>query len=373
MTETHRGQFFYLNLVLLMTLFSGYVLTTGLGIIPGDLAKNSVRISSGILAIISILLSGGFDKKTLFPIYLCIIMFLINENSILLNIIFLTIIVRSMLTLNHRYSSLAFFLASGSAVIVHLTAYYGGLVTSVVSEFGGRTRSALGFANPNQLALVYLSLVFSATYLYFHWKSKWVTTSLLLSIVVSISMIEAGDSRTSLFSLFMLFGLVLIAKISGATRVEKIFAIMAMTAPIVASAITLFLTFGAEAWLDEMLSFRPYMFSSFVSMVTFTEIWFGWEMTDEITVDNSYLALVSAVGLPISMIIIAILSRRLFYVKASHAPLVISIALAGVFESFIVRPEIPLGLMFFTIALAGSKDPKREFHRSRQSLTGVSR
>src|SRR5690606_39204465 len=118
--------------------------------------------------------------------------------------------------------------------------------------------------------------------------------------------------------------------------------------PIVASGITFFLATTNDPMLDIVLSFRPSLFAAFLSTVTWQDLLFGWRPDESITLDNGYLALLSSIGVPTFIVVILIMVRQLSAINPALLSIAGVILIASIFESFIVRPEIPLSVMLFS-------------------------
>lgn len=84
-----------------------------------------------------------------------------------------------------------------------------------------------------------------------------------------------------------------------------------------------------------------------MSAASVPDLIFGWASSDG--VDNLFLMLLSGFGAIGLTVIVLFISARTFKMRVEFAPLVISLMVMSVFESFLVRPEIPSSVLFMSL------------------------
>lgn len=195
---------FILNALMMTLMFVGYVLTTGLEVVTSDAVKFVVRGLVAVIAISIILHGRMIQTSIVLTIYLFLIFWVINQNEIAANLLFLIVIVSSINRLSEKDAAVVFLVSSAAAVLFHILLLSAGIVSTSAVQVGERERSALGFANANQFALVYLTLICSAFFVYKQVKTKWALLVLFGSLALSGWMMKIADSRTSMFSVVIL-------------------------------------------------------------------------------------------------------------------------------------------------------------------------
>lgn len=350
MTITRQRMMFFLSILMMTLMFSGYVLTTGLEIIASEGAKAVIRAVVFLLSIIIIFIGQSLRWNIVISSYLALSLLILNQNLIALNLLFLLFMVASLNRLPERQVAIVFLIASIVTVMLHIMLVSLGMVSTVSTDVGERTRSALGFANANQFALVYLTLICSNFFVHLQFRTRGSLLMLGGALILSLHMMQIADSRTSIFSVLLLITLVCFSIISSKNRMAtKIFVCSMASIPMWACIITFYLISNTDPLLDIALSFRPSLFAEFMSTVSWQNLILGWNPVNDGNVDNAYLMLLSAVGLPVFILIILLLMIRLAGINPYLLPIAAVVLIASIFESFLVRPEIPLSVLFFSL------------------------
>jgi hypothetical protein len=345
-----------LNIAALTVLYSGYLLTTGTGAIAGTAEKAIFRLLAVSLIILSIIMQGRVSLKYLLWMPLLLALLLLNESPIAINAIFLILISFVFQRLSQHEVAVTLLIPTLVMVGLHLLLWGGGMATTVVTDFDGRVRSAVGFSNANQASVVYLSLVVAALF----YKETYPTRTARILFVVSFLMasfiVTLTDSRTTMFSL----GLLAALHLSGALLLRfqsyrVAIKALASISPLIGCAVTYFVTTSQDQSLNIALSLRPEFFAEFVYGISATEFLFGWSRTDLIGVDNFFLMLLSGLGAAGSTLVIISMIALINRIQARHAPLIIVMMAASIFESFLLRPELPISAVFLQVLLAAGR------------------
>lgn len=340
----------------MLVLVMGYFLTTGIEIIDSTIAKTVFRVIVGALALFNIFLGRTIRPIYIFGAIMLVLMLMLNQNVIAGNMIFLLILVASMERSTEKDTALAFFIPCALVVSVHLIFLTTGTITQQFTTFDGRTRSLLGFVNPNQLSIVYLSLAFTAIYLHLQFRSFKSMMALFLALLIVLPVVAQSGSRTSLFSL----GLVVLSYpiwflFLKVKHLRSIIGYLGSFAPITAAIISFYLAQNTNPSLNMSLSLRPEFFHLFLSHATFIDLVFGWSPAMGQPIDNAFLLLLSVVGAPFFVAIIIYISIAFMRLESIYLPLAFMMIFSSIFESFLLRPEIPLSSLFLLLIIRKPK------------------
>lgn len=343
----------YLNLTALSALFVGYLLTTGTGIIESSLLQHTFRVLAVSIAVMHVALAGRVNLLLLLLIVVTVILFSLNQSTIALNLIFLLLISASVRLLSEQSAAWNLFLSSALVVTIHLVLFSAGALSIGTYEVGERVRAVLGFANPNQAAIIYLSLVVGAAFLYATTPS-WRTLALFVSsAVVAAPPIFLTGSRTSLFALgALIIGQITVSFVHRGRFFSAAIRFVGFFSPLLAAGLSVLILASADYTLDDLLSARPWFFAQFIQDVKFHELMLGWNTQGRSEVDNVYLMLLSACGAVGSIIVILALSVGMLTIPTQRIPIAVVLLVAGIFEAFLIRPELPASVillaLFFT-------------------------
>lgn len=333
---------FFSGLIMLVILFSGYILTSGLTIIDSETLKNIIRIVVFAVGVFSLLGKKCIPAGSVLAILLGFLFFFINQSQFAINFSFLFFMILVTNDLEERHLALIVFLSTLCGILLHLVVLGLGVINAIPYEIGSRSRFTLGFNNANQLALIYLSWAISAAYLHFQYRTKWTMFSFVVAASSSGLAIYLSNSRTSLIALILLLSWMPLLR-------GRIFLKLTIFAgrfmPYVVVALTFAIVLNNDSSLNELLSNRPTFFSDFISSPDWLGYIFGWQNLTNITVDNAYLLLLSAMGAPFFLFAIVLLSKRIKSVDPVIIPIISTLLFVSVFESFLIRPEVPLALI----------------------------
>lgn len=345
-----------LNVVALTILFVGYLLTTGTGLLDSDGLKAIFRISSLLVLLSNLFVDGEIKVKFLVAILLIAFSLLLSQSPFSLNIIFLLLITASLSRLNLKELAITLIIPTLIVVGVHLLLLTTGKISAEEVQVADRTRSSFGFANPNQVSVVYFSLVMISTFLDIAFKRRFSFLLMLASYFLAFSIFLVTDSRTSLLSIIFLAFLTLFNHIFHKNKFYRFIVFFSgFLAPILAAVITIYITNSAGTELDIILSLRPYFFSEFITTASASDIVFGWRDPDDSAVDNLFLPLLSAVGIIGCVGIIFFIAVRTYKMQFEFIPLIATLMIASIFESFLLRPEIPSSVLFMAMLFSPLK------------------
>ncbi len=344
--DCHRRSVF-LNITALAILFVGYFLTTGTGVINSDALKSYFRLVS-LLIFLGNIFAGGVIK----PFFVNVIIFLIfalilSQSAIAINVIFLVLIAASLQKLNIKELAITLLTPTMLVILLHILLLITGRISGEAIVTADRTRSSFGFDNPNQVSAIYFSFVCISIFTYVAFKNKKSFFLLITSSIWALYLFLAADSRTSLLGLLVVLSLIIFNFIFKNNYFYLKFSfILALLSPIMGVIITIFLINSAGTEVDIILSLRPYFFSELLKSATLSEILLGWDIKDGAAIDNLFLMLLSAIGVIGCIVMIFWVSFRFYKMKPEFHPLVTTLMYASVFESFLIRPEIPCAVLF---------------------------
>lgn len=341
-----------LSFLMLSVLFIGYMLTTGLEILSDTNAvKLVIRICVVLLAMLIVFFRRRVSQAMIMFFILSVTLFLVNQNQFAINVAFLWLIVAALKCVNSRQFALMVFTSSLLSVVVHWIALATGVVSIVSVEIGDRVRYTLGFANANQLALIYFSLAICSAYYYLTYRTKTSLILLILCSALSMVMIYVSGSRTFLAALIVLTILLVFTKWN---YIKRIIVRFGSIVPLVSLLLTVFLIANNNMTYNLLLSYRPAFFNDFLKNTSWLDYVIGWNYNTDVTVDNAYLLMLAALGGPLFVLLLVLISIRVLSVDPKVVPILAILLLSSVTESFLVRPEIPVSVIFFWLLFSGN-------------------
>lgn len=332
-----------MSIVLMMVfLYMGFILFTALKFVEGDNLQLFFRLAAMGLGLISI-----FFHRVNFSLFLFlvpgIVLYFINENPLVYNVLFLVVILQSLRGFEPRFMFLSLLLCSLLGVATHLYLYLTGQLSLEINVIGDRARYAMGFANPNLLALSYFSVAVNAIFVWNSTENRSLKILATFCAIASLPFIFYSDSRTfsAAICFLIMAGLLFKSKLAG-----KIIRPVVIALPFFGSFLTFYLTSGVDYSLDELLSSRPSYFKYYFDRASLWDFFVGWFLTSRDTVDNAYLLLLGAIGFPLALISCFWISRRMHQAFFYALPFLGAMLFISVFESVLIRPEIPVTILF---------------------------
>lgn len=349
----HDRRTLLFNVAALVILFVGYFLTTGTRLIESYGTKDAFRFVALLLFLWNIVLGRAIRMKLAVALFVLLISFALSQFQMVVNILFLLLISASLYRLNGREVAVAFLVPTLIVVFLHAVLLNAGQLVGQSTDFAGRTRSTLGFTNANQASAIYLSFVILAVFTHLQFRTKASLSLLIMSFVVAFAVFQITDTRTATFALLLLLLFQFLEFLFHRLKAyRKFLLLVGVTLPFFASAITYYLTTAADPALDVLLSLRPYFFAEFMRTVTVFDFLLGWSTVDNTGVDNLFLMLLSSVGVIGYLIIIVIISDLIFHLNPKFIPIVIVLMIVSIFESFLIRPEIPVSAFFLYLLMS---------------------
>ncbi len=352
MAKAPNRALFVSSTIVLSLLFIGYFLTTGTGLIEDPIFREIFRFASLALTVANILIFRQMRPSHILLASILILLFTINQSIILANLLFLGLITISLMRLSARECAYAIIVPIAILILLHVLTLNLGIISSQVNVFQGRTRSYLGFFNPNQASAFYLSLCFAALIFSKNTSKTWGKIAFLVSLGALFVVTQQTDTRTAMFAALIMVTIEVANYVfrnftfyKGALRVS------ALAAPITAAMATYFIATTNTYQMNDILSLRPYFFAEFLEGVGQAEILFGWHSYDR-GVDNALLMLLSSVGLFGALLILGWVSYRSALVDTRFLSAFLAIMLASTVESHLIRPEIPISVIFLQLLFA---------------------
>lgn len=336
-----------LNVAALVILFVGYFLTTGTAVIESEGAKGAFRFVALLLILANIILGRAIKVQYMVALLFLQVVFALNQSQMVVNMMFLLLISASLYRLNGKEVAVVFLVAASTVLLLHIVLLNTGQLLDQSTEVEGRSRSTLGFTNANQASAIYLSFVILAIFAYHQFRTKASLFLVIMSFIATIFVFQITDTRTAMFALLILLLFQILDFLLHRLRTYRIsFLFFAVGSPFFASAITFYLTTSTDPAMNILLSLRPYFFAEFMRDVTTTDFILGWSAFNNSGVDNLYLMMLSAVGAFGYFLIILIISYRIFRMNPKFMPIAIVLMAVSIFESFLIRPEIPVSALF---------------------------
>jgi len=341
------------NVTAFAILFVGYFLTTGTKLIESYGAKDAFRFVAVLLFLWNIILERKIRVNTAVSLFVLLIFFTLGQFQIVINMVFLVLILASIDRLNAKEVAVAFLVPTIIVVLLHAMLFNTGQLVGQSTEFAGRTRSTLGFTNANQASAIYLSFVILAVFSHLQFRTKASLFLLITSFIVAFAVFQITDTRTATLALFFFLLLQILEFLFHRLKAYRnSILFVGVTLPFIASAITYYLTISEDPDLDILLSLRPYFFAKFMNNATVLDFLLGWSTVDNTGVDNLFLMLLSGVGAIGYLIIMLIISYLIFHLNPKFISIVIVLMIVSIFESFLIRPEIPVSALFLHLLIS---------------------
>ena len=336
-----------MNTAAFSILFIGYFLTTGTEFFVSDIAKVAFRSLALLIFLANIVAQRSIRARYILVLLLLYSILALNQSQIAFNIVYLILISASMHRMSGKEVALSLLIPTVLVFGLHFVLLSTGQLSAQITEFSGRTRSTLGFTNANQASAIYLSLVILSVFTHIQYSKRASFFLMLFSYIMTLFVLLSTDSRTVMFALplllmFQIFGFLFFRFKSY----RRLLILMGALTPLIGSLVTFYLATTSDPILNIILSLRPYFFALFIDSVSPYDFIFGWRPADNSGVDNLYLMLLSGVGAVGFFFIILSGSYFIFRMDPRIIPLVVVLLIISVFESFLLRPEIPISALF---------------------------
>lgn len=339
-----------LNTTALSTLFVGYLLSSALPTFNSDDFKIIIRLSCALLLSWNLIVAGVVNIKFLMAGIFAVAFAIVSRSPFGINIIFLLLIAASLHQLDRERLAYALLIPVAMAVVLHLVLLVSGVISTEVMQIAERERSSFGLLNPNQVSAIYFSFVGVSTFFHFLLRRRASFLLVIVANLIAFYIFIESDSRTSLIGAIVVAAFLLMNNIFFKKKVY-VYAVyfFGYLAFIFSAVITIYLTSYAGTELDVILSFRPYFFSEFLKEASAWDILIGWNDPNELSVDNLYLSLLSATGAIGFILISVFVTKKIIGMRLIFMPLVFAMIVTSIFESFLIRPEIPISVLFIVM------------------------
>ena len=301
------------------------------------LSKSTVSIGSLLIYLLSF-------------IYL-FLFFLISQNLITLNFIYLTILIYLLQVLKITKDELLFnsLVASLVVIFIYLVYFFIGDINLGEANIEGRVRYGFGFSNPNKIGIVAFSLIVLTALYSFKKNNSFIITVLLITPFLVVMMYSG--SRTAIYSTVILFMLIVMPFTIKLRKILFFFPLIFLTLSMYIA------TLHNNELANFLLSLRPLDFYNFMSTLNSMDYLFG-ASTDGFRIDNSYILALVSIG-PIGYVFVSYLLYRLgrSWPDVYELSFIIALLVYGVFEGVLVRVEFPIVLYFYYFIATHYKIP----------------
>lgn len=337
----------------LFLLFSNYMLFTAFdwgGEDSFNFLKNIIRIVAFFILCLYLGVVGRIKHSIFFSILFVLALFGISGNEILLNILFLLIIFSCLMRIKLDRLIFYIFIFYILYFILHNFLIFTGFLENSISSFDERVRNSYGFSNVNRLGIFYFYFFMLNFYMISHIKGDFYKKIIFyLFALSSLVYIVLSSSRTSLYISVLIIVLWNLSKIDIFHKGQRLILNFIV---LFCAGVSFYLASSKGAVFNEILSYRPSFFKQYVDILFSSNfnIIFGAPLSEEITVDNSYILFSGAVGLIVSFLIYFFSPFFSYnkYIPRIYVIMIIASLLCGVFESSLLRVEmlVPIFILF---------------------------
>lgn len=322
-----------------------------------DIHKNLLRIGAVALCGAVYLLRS---KVRLFDgVCLLLAVYLIAvRGAASINLAFMVILAIALGWLDQRKLLKALHKAHVFLVIVVAASLALGLAHNETLQVASRTRNTLGFAQVNYAGLLSYSL-FSV---YLLSRQTVRCRNLLWTAAASLALFLLTDSRTGFMGVIVMmlaFGAFQMLRIRWSKRIAMTGLVFAFASPFLWQ-----LPFLNSRLFNSLLSNRPVLFTEYIRANTAVNLIIGGSRVREI--DSFYLLLLYNAGIVIYLLVGIIAAKAVMNMldrgRKIEAAFAVSTLAVALFESSLLRPEIPCMCFFWQLVLRESKpalSPKR--------------
>lgn len=318
-----------------------------------DAAKNVPRLVAFALFTCSCLLKARCFRieKAEIALLLLILVNAIMGRGMALNLLMIV-----LLGLNARQfprKQVAVCLAVAACAAIALTLFFNlsGVVAdqTIMAHYadgGERIRHTFGFYNSNTAAIIFAGAILLPPALGGRaWQ--WVLCAVAVAVAYYFTTTRTILLLMGLFLVFALASFLLIRK--GKNKHLGIGAVIVGSGAVVFSAIMPLL---AKTPFNNLLSYRPAIAKNLLGNTSLFDLLFG--TSGSVAVDNSYLLLLCSCGVFILLLAVFCMLRSVWHAAQEGdyqtVSLLLALMMAGVFESFLIRPELALCLGFWSLA-----------------------
>ena len=270
------------------------------------------------------------------------------ENNIAQNLTFIVIVIGCLRHVNLDSivdRSLVVFLFAMGLIFALLTL---GLTENGIDTADGRNRASFGFSNVNAFTSLVYAFITLALY---RWRGQNVVKYVLFTILSYVVYLYT-DSRTLVASILLFF----FAHVLYAVLPKGMLKVMALLLLLLPLMLTQMSGYIAETWplVDIALSFRPSYSAVFIEgFSAYNYLLGGQSPAAGQTIDNSFLLIQGAVGLPFLLALTWVAYRKIVESISRNRPevfcLILSFWYFSYSESSMVRPESIIGVVFWLL------------------------
>lgn len=327
-------------------------------------AKLMLRGISSVFLCLFLILKNGMNFNLKFVLLLSAsFLILLFSQSAAINVVWLIFFI--FCCQNEDYNKILCIFCKVSCVItfsIFILLLLGKIDVQAV-VIGERVRGVIGEQNPNSLSLLLFSLLSP-----FLLKNDTLITKVLGMFLLYVVYLFT-NSRT----VFMGYCIYLIAGAFFTTLLKPRVIISTLLVLFFTSIFLcpLYIPYLIENYsvIDEILSFRLSFFSEYINTQSIANYILGGSLPTDIPLDNAYVLTLFSTGIVFYVLwyLLSVYSSMILYVNARYNELsfVIATTSMGLFESYLVRPEFYLSLLYWLILFCPYKSIREKQQKYR--------
>ncbi|EFO9109570.1 TPA: hypothetical protein L1N01_004025 [Escherichia coli] len=337
--------------ILLFIMQLNSMLAVGLGWLPQSVAL-SVRVCVGGYLLYHYIRNGKMHYSLYVLLLVMLTLFVINDMMLIINFIFVSLMIYSIKDNGEESIIKSIYYSTIALSLIFIVISLNGILhpTILYSPDTGRYRNSLGFISPNYPGLIAFSCIVALFSCIGMLKSKVGKKSKVLVVIIALFCLVIPlltDSRTPLYTLIVSFIFYVLLRFSFFRLLTRIFIPLV---PAIFMGLTLYIAFYYNHDVNALLSGRPYLYSLYLKDFGWVDYLLGGEGTQGFSVDSSYLLLLSCFGVFSFFIIATLLYKCLVNNKNKYVyAMFFSIFVYGLSESIMVRPEISVVFLFYSL------------------------
>lgn len=350
----------------LSILVINYVLINAVS--PGLFFVKLSRVLVVLLLLPAIFLRRSFSQDELILVALLVPPLLIGgeDNSIARNVFFMALFLFSYrktgIDLAARGTTVLFLALLAVFILLSL-----GVIENSIDTSGGRERATYGFSNTNAFS----SLVFSFLILLMcSWrKAAWLKYLIFAGFVALVW--STTDNRALVVAGALYFVFRIFVEVIARSPFSIAITFFILSFPILFTLGSTYIATEIPS-LDIALSFRPSFSSQYLGDLPWYSFLFGGiSPNSSFTIDNSFLLLLSSMGVPVLLLLFwktfTVLLQSILDKNFDLYAVILSIWFYCYSESSLVRPELIVGMVFFDVIFKSRKDVNRGFFENSNS------
>lgn len=239
------------------------------------------------------------------------------------------------------------------SVAAYCLLYAGGMLHDVqYASSLGRVRHTLGFDNPNQASIFFMSLFIAPVAV-----RKHKTLAIIAVLLVSFLIYTLSDTRTVLFTAVLFCAFILL--FSRLCTSTKAITAVVMTVALISIVGSFLIPCFRDTVLDEVLSYRATYYAEGLNGLSLIQFFIGCSDQPKLPVDNFFVYAFIMYGIFMGCFLYYEILKAAKAISRSGdsylTALFCSLLLMGMVESFLIRPELTITLSFWAIVFSFNK------------------